>query len=336
VHEIERSIEPVAGAGEPSGSQGLFRHPLEIVDVVLGDLHGDMPRVHPQGDAACLLLFFLRNHLEGGHAGENPVPAVSRGVGHAKGGVPVGGPDDPREEGGLLEGQVIDALGEVKIRRVFHPVYPAGTFLSEVDLVQVRLEDLLLGEANLEEYREFGLPDLPPEAFLRRKEEIFRELLGDGGPSLYDPHPAQVCSQGPHDPDEVDPEVRVEAGVLRREHRVPEVLRNGVERNHPPRLHLRSEDPGDLLRFEDKFLERGSGQSFQGDDASLRYPDLGPDAWAGSFSRLESPGPSGRKGGRADPISSDCPRGPPAGWPPAARTGSTGLPRRRARAPFPP
>jgi hypothetical protein len=202
----------------------------------------------------------------------------------------VGGPDDPREEGALLEGQVADALGEVEIRRVLNPVYPAGTFLSEVDLVQIRLEDLLLGEANLEEHRELGLPDLPPEAFLRREEEIFRELLGDGGPSLYDPHLAQVCSQGPHDPDEVDPEVRVEAGVFRREHRVPEVIRNGVERNHPPRLHLRSEDPGDLLRFEDEFLERASGQSFQGDDASLGDSDLGPDAGAGRFSRPEPPG----------------------------------------------
>jgi len=48
--------------------------------------------------------------------------------------------------------------------------------VSQIDLVRVELEDLLLGKPPLDLYREKHLLDLAPIGLLRREKEVPRQL----------------------------------------------------------------------------------------------------------------------------------------------------------------
>ena len=98
--------------------------------------------------------------------------------------VGVGRLDHAGEQRRFLERQVGHVLAEVRVRRLAHAVDAERADLTEVDLVQVQLEDLLLGGMALEDEGDERLLHLALHGALRREEEVLHQLLGDGAAAL--------------------------------------------------------------------------------------------------------------------------------------------------------
>ena len=79
------------------------------------------------------------------------------------------------EVGGLGQRQLLERLGEVGLRRGGDAV----GVLAEEDLVEVELEDLVLGERVLEPGGEDDLLDLALAGAVAGQEEVLHHLLGD-------------------------------------------------------------------------------------------------------------------------------------------------------------
>ena len=120
-------------------------------------------------------------------------------------------------------------LPEVLPGRRLHPVRA----VAEVDLVQVHLEDLVLGEGPLHAHGHHGLADLPSDRSLPSHVRIRRipdELLGDGGAAL-EPAARRVLPQRPEDGEAVDALVLVEPLVLGRQECLTHMLGDAVDRD---------------------------------------------------------------------------------------------------------
>ena len=121
---------------------------------------------------------------------------------------------------------------------------------AQVDPVQVQLEDLVLRELRVDVEREHRLADLAAVGFLVRQEERARELLRQRAGPLRRPG-REVPDHRAPERDRIDAEVAVEAMVLDRDERVPQVFRDLGERHvvpvlvqaEPP-LAVRREEPG--------------------------------------------------------------------------------------------
>jgi hypothetical protein len=95
--------------------------------------------------------------------------------------------------------------------------------------VQVEVQDLVLVEVLLDPHGEHHVLDLADVGPVRRQEERLRDLLGDGAPALLDAAGAQVGPGGAGDSREVEPGVRVERVVLRRDEGLDQELRDHLD-----------------------------------------------------------------------------------------------------------
>ena len=138
-------------------------------------------------------------------------PAVGRVV-------VVGRVDQRRESSTLLHRERAGRLLEVRARRGLDAV---GT-PSEVDRVEVALEDLLLRLLTLDLERQDRLLELAAPGALLREVEDLDVLLRDRRRALR-VTAARVVERGPQDAPRVDALVRVEAAVLRCDHGVLDV-----------------------------------------------------------------------------------------------------------------
>src|SRR5512145_2548055 len=111
------------------------------------------------GEGAPALLVGLRGRDEPllGHAPEHVLLSTLRPRGVAYRRPARGRLDHPGEHRGLAQGHLADGLAEQEAARLLHAV-PA---VPEVDLVQVQVEDLVLGQVLLEAWREDQLLHLP-------------------------------------------------------------------------------------------------------------------------------------------------------------------------------
>ena len=144
----------------------------------------------------------------------------------------------PGQEGTLARRQLAHALAEEGARGGLDP----ESAVAEVDLVQVDLEDAVLGVAALELHGQHCFLELALEAAIRREEEDLGELLGDGAASLDDPPAAEVLVDGAGDAHGVDAEVRVEARVLGGDDRLLEGGRHLAEGDEDAPLHVELRD----------------------------------------------------------------------------------------------
>ena len=197
------------------------------------------------------------------------------------------------------QGQLLDRRAEVGPGGRLHPV---GA-VTQVDLVEVDLQQPVLRIPALQLEREQGLLDLPLEAAVRRQEEDLGELLRDGAAALHDPVVAEVGVGGPRDAPQVDAEVGVEAGVLDRDHRVPEDLRD---------LAQRDEDPALGLELGEQLVVVGVDLGPDRRRVLLERLDVRAGRWASRGTRRARPRPSpAARRGRARPA-------------PSGRTATTG------------
>ena len=80
------------------------------------------------------------------------------------------------EIGDLGNGQFLERLGEILLRRRRHPV----GVLAEEDLVEIEFQDLILAQRRFETRRQDDLLDLALTRAVARQEEVLHHLLGDG------------------------------------------------------------------------------------------------------------------------------------------------------------
>ncbi len=92
--------------------------------------------------------------------------------------------------------------------------------LAEVDLVDVDLEDLVLGEFRLDLEGEQRLVQLSGQGFLRREEKVPGHLHGDGACPLAPPPGDQIRIGRSYDADIIDAGMLVEPVVLGGEDRL--------------------------------------------------------------------------------------------------------------------
>jgi hypothetical protein len=98
--------------------------------------------------------------------------------------------------------------------------------MPEVDLVEVHLENAVLGVAPLELEGEHRLLQLSLQALVGRQEQQLGELLGDRAAALDHPAAAVVLDRRARDADRVDAPVVVEALVFCGNDGVAKRLRN--------------------------------------------------------------------------------------------------------------
>ena len=110
--------------------------------------------------------------------------------------------------------EVADRLAEVALGGGLDAV---GA-VAEVDLVEVELEDLVLGVLLLDLAGDLGLAELPAERLVAPADvlgpDVPRQLHRDGREPLGHPHLEQVALDRAEHPEPVDPVVLVEALVL--------------------------------------------------------------------------------------------------------------------------
>ncbi len=181
------------------------------------------------------------DHPEVGHGVQHPVAPLP-GAGGVHTWVACRRRREQLGQGGSLAG--------VELRRRDAEVGQRGRIdaprvLAEVDLVEVALEDLVLGHLPFEGDRDHRLADLAGQGAFRREVGVLHVLLGQRRPALRDAAGAEVGHHGPQQRGGVDPGVLVEAGVLGGDHRLAGRRGDLVEPHDPP-VHLRGE-AGDLV-----------------------------------------------------------------------------------------
>ncbi len=142
----------------------------------------------------------------------------------------------------MTEGQVGGRSIEVGLRGGLDPIGQVAV----VDLVQVQLEDFVLGIATGDLGRQQDLANLaqcgPLGAFLGGEQQVAGNLLGDGRGSRDRLSLLQVLPDGASDRGRVEPRVAVEARVLGRDDRGQHVWGDLFQRHIGAAPRLRIQD----------------------------------------------------------------------------------------------
>ncbi len=104
---------------------------------------------------------------------------------------------------------------------------------AEIDPVEIHFEDLVLGVLLLQPQREQHFLHLALQRPVGLQEQVLRQLLGQRRAALREAAMHQVGRHGAGQADRVDAEMRIEAAVLDRHHRLRDIGRHLVQ---PDRL----------------------------------------------------------------------------------------------------
>src|ERR1700752_1372162 len=126
----------------------------------------------------------------------------------------VGRADHAGENCGLARRQLMNPLAEVRTGRGPHAPEGQSARLAQIDLVEICLEDLVLGIADLDEQSQPGLLDLAQHRPAWSEEPALDELLGEGASALCEPSGARVRPRGARETSDVDGPVVEEATIL--------------------------------------------------------------------------------------------------------------------------
>ena len=173
---------------------------------------------------AGFLGLFGRDEAVLDHAFQDVDLARAGAAGVDDGVVERGGLGQAGQHGGLGNAHVLDRLAEIGFGSRSKAV---GTIAQE-DLVEVDLEDLVLGQRVLELECQQHLVDFAREGLFGGEIDVARHLHGNGGGALA-LGLAEVGQAGTGHADVVDAAVLVEAGVLDGEHGVLHDLGNFIE-----------------------------------------------------------------------------------------------------------
>ena len=137
--------------------------------------------------------------------------------------------DEPGEQGGLGDGELLGGLAEIAAGGLADS--PGA--VAEIDLIQIEVEDLVLAELLLDPAREDDLTHLALVGALRSEQQALDHLLGDRAGALGDAAFAEVGDRGPQDRGVVDSLVLEEGSVLGGDESELDVAGNLVDRHEP-------------------------------------------------------------------------------------------------------
>ena len=157
-----------------------------------------------------------RDEVEILHALEDDIPPPRHVDGFAEGVVAAGILGHARQEDALTVGEVFGALVEVE---------PGGLdealgAVPVVDLVEVHLQDLLLGVLLFEVQGQLGFLELAIQGPGRTQELVLDQLLGDGRAALGHAPLEHILDRGAGDAAEIEAAVLIEPGILHRQERL--------------------------------------------------------------------------------------------------------------------
>ena len=120
------------------------------------------------------------------HRGDDDVAARARVFAVAVGRVARGALYHARDGRRFREREVLQLFAEEDARSLAHAAHGDGAAASEINLVTVEREDVLLRHAALDDGGERGLSELASKRALRREVCVLDELLRDGRAALFE------------------------------------------------------------------------------------------------------------------------------------------------------
>ena len=136
---------------------------------------------------------------------------------------------DAGQQRRFVEPQLRRQLVEIQPGGFIDPEYRLSAVVTEVDIVQIDLQDLVLGHPRVQEYCEHHLHEFAPPRPLLGEKAGLDDLLIDGAAALGDPARPQVGKQGPGNTDRVKAEVMPEPNILGGDERIGDVAGKGGE-----------------------------------------------------------------------------------------------------------
>ena len=209
---------------------------IRLVGISAGRVLGTVPFIDQQVfdlDRTGKHFLFFGDVAVAGHHMQDLVAAFRRLVEEVERVIAVGGVDDACQHRGFREVQLGDALAEIVFRCLFDAADVAVA--AEVQLVQVKLEDVALAGLVLQFHRQRDLLDLTGDflrsvdaGFIVDKVGVLDELHGERGSALGETHRADVVEQRRGETRYVKTVVGEEAGVFDRDERVDQGSRQFV------------------------------------------------------------------------------------------------------------
>ena len=205
------------------------------------------------------------------HDAENGVSPRAHDVRPLLGRVAVRSADHAREDGCLIDAKLRGTLVEVEARRFVDAEHRLAAAMPEVDVVEVDLEDLVLGHARVEQHRQNDLGDLAAPCPLLREKARPDDLLIDRRAAGGDSVSAYVLEESARDSDRIDADVMVKANILGGQERARYVIRHFCNRHwrsgapvhaverchaHRRRMRLRDDDGGRAPRVVDELARQ--------------------------------------------------------------------------------
>ena len=175
-----------------------------VVGEVRSGLAGRRLREGANRLAARPVVFAIAQHAQLAHLREDGIAPLARPRRIQGGRMRVGRADHAGQERGLARGELMDPLAEVRAGGGAHAPDGERPALTEIDLVQVRLEDLVLGIAAFHQQGQPGFLRLAQHRPPRGQEAALDELLGKRASALRDSSRAQIRPGGAHETAEVE------------------------------------------------------------------------------------------------------------------------------------
>ena len=104
---------------------------------------------------------------------------------------------------------------------------------AEIHIIEVHLQDLVLGAGGFQLHRQVNLLQLAGDGLIGGEVGQLDQLLGDGAGALAEGAGPQIAEHRAQDAHRVEAVVLVKAQVFRRQKGVPRFLGQGGEGNHP-------------------------------------------------------------------------------------------------------
>ena len=244
--EVQAGVHPQAPPVHPRRTEAVGELRPHVLDEVLGsDVPADDAVLHDAGAVTKAgqgghrhrrqrFRLALVEGADGDEGAEDDV-ASTVGVRRVPAGVSgLGRPDEARQVGGSGHVELGGTDAEVGLGRRLDPVGTA----TEVDGVQVALEDVVLVVATLELDGERRLPQLAGEGAVVADEDVLHVLLGDGRSPLERTSP-EVSEGGSGDGGDIDARMGEEVTVLDGEDSFDEGGRHLFERHRDAVLAAR-------------------------------------------------------------------------------------------------
>ena len=178
---VERGVDAEVLVGDVLVADASYKLVVNEVDEV-GRLAGvDVGWSEAEGFGFGALRFGGGDGAGFDHGVEDDVTTRQSALGMAVGVEASGRLDGACEECALGEVELLEVFAEEGLGGLAEAVDGVAAALAEVDLVGVHLEDLLFVEAIFELEGDEDLDELALDAFFWREEEVFCELLSEGG-----------------------------------------------------------------------------------------------------------------------------------------------------------